>query len=296
MKKINLIIISLVLIFIWPPLVVAISISPPIIEFRANPGEQKEFKIKLKNEENNALCFKLEIEAVKKMQPDGSPIFDTAATSQLISPWFRIKENDLCAKSGETIAPTLVIQIPISVESAGYYAVAFFTPILNDAVNAGSSIINRLGVLIALRLDGQTINEQARLHQFIYDENNKKFLIDFQNEGNIHLRPYGEIVIKTADGQEIEKMPFNEAGVLVLPKSNRQFEINWTKNLEKKALATLEVFYGTGPKKVTATTVISARIPKKQIDKRLLVIGLLVGGALILGYIIKKIRKNSAYV
>lgn len=290
--KIKIILGASVVFFTMTCVAQAISISPQMIEFRSSPGEIKEFKIKLKNDEKTEICFKLEVEAIRKMSADGSPVFDTITASRIIAPWFAVKEKNVCAKPGEIINPTLVIQIPQNTRPAGYYAAAYFTSVSNGLGDAGSAIINRVGVLVAVRVDGGAILEQGKISQFAYDRISKKFLIDFINDGTIHLRPYGEIVIKNNAGQIIATLPFNEGGVLVLPASNRHFEILWDKRLYENSLATLQVLYGTGPKMASATTELKAQVLENEINSRLGVIGLLIIGALALGFIVKKIRRN----
>ena len=295
-NKIKKIIVSLTLLFILPQCVGAFSISPQVIEFRAVPGESKEFKIKLKNDEKIDLCFKLEIEAISKMDQNGSPLFGTITDSLAISPWFSVKEKNICAKSGELITPTLLIKIPNTVRTAGMYAAAYFRPIITEQNDQGPTVVNRVGTLIAIRLDQIIAVEQGNITQFSYDKTNKKFLVDFVNDGNIHLRPYGDIIIKNNDGAIIETISFNEVGALVLPGSMRHFEIFWNKHLYKSATATLQILYGTGPKMVTATTVLTAEFETNKNNKKFIIIALLVLVVIIIRYILKKIRRNNLYV
>ena len=290
--KIKINIIILIAFFVGCGMAQAISITPSVIEFRAKPGEMKEFKIKLKNNEKSDICFKLDVEAIKKMNSDGSPVFDTITASRMIAPWFSIKENNICAKSGETINFTLAIKIPDNAKPAGYYAAAYFSSLPN-AAETGSAVVNRIGILVAIRVDGTIIQEQAKISQFIFDGINKKFIIDFTNDGTVHLRPYGEIIIKTNTGKAIDNLPFNEAGVLVLPASTRHFEILWDNRLYESAVATIEILYGTGPKKALAAIALEAQAPKTETNNRLMVFISLIAGAIILGYIIKKIRRNN---
>ncbi len=292
-NKIKIIIVSLTALFILPQYVGAFSIAPQVIEFRTTPGEIKEFKIKIKNDEKTDLCFKLEIEAISKMNQNGSPVFGTITDSLAIAPWFSLKEKSICAKSGEVINPTLVIQIPNTVRTAGIYATAYLTPTFTTQNNQGPTVINRIGTLIAIRLDQIISVEQGNIAQFGYDKTNKKFLIDFKNDGTIHLRPYGEIVIKTEAGRIVDTLPFNETGGLVLPDSNRYFEILWDKRLYENSLATLQILYGTGPKMTSATTALKAQTQKNEMNSRLMVIALLVIGVIVLRLVIKKIRRNN---
>lgn len=271
----------------------AISIAPSVIEFRAKPGETKEFKIKIKNDEKNEVCFKLAVEAISKMNADGSPVFDTVAASDTIAPWFSLKEKNICAKPGEIISPTLVVRIPNNIKPAGYYAAVYFISSPQNSTAIGSTIVNRVGVLVAIRVDGENVLEQARIGQFIFDEDNKKFIVDFVNEGTVHLRPYGEIVIKTDSGRVVDTLLFNQDGVLVLPGSSRRFLMLWDKSLNENSLATLNIFYGTGPKQATAVVSLKKETAKNEMKTRLMIIGLLVLGAVAFGYVIKKIRRNN---
>lgn len=236
----------------------ALIISPQIIEFRTNPGKTTEHMVKIKNNESAPTCFELQTENIESMLPDGAPVFLNNKQTALAS-WVALFDQEVCLKPNEFKTIKLLISIPAVVDKNSYYAAAFFSPVsLNkNGQDNAVSLINRIGVLIAARIDTGTTLEQGNVSKFFYNKANKSFEFDFSNEGNVHLRPYGSIVLKNKKGETVETMAVNQEGALVLPQSARRFTVPQKKQLFGKITATLQIFYGTGPKSAVSTITIA---------------------------------------
>ena len=56
------------------------------------------------------------------------------------------------------------------------------------------------------------------------------FATRFQNEGNIHLRPTGSVVVKNLFGSTSAELVMNQNGGATLPDSIRRYETTWEKS------------------------------------------------------------------
>ncbi len=268
----------------------AFSIAPKTIEFRAKPGSVNQFKININNDETSSVCWKLEIQPIAGMTNTGSPIFNNEPSE--IASWIKLDRPTVCALAGQTVTSTLIITIPSVVTSSSYYAAVFFTPAITTSTQNGSAVINRVGTLIAIRLDGVPALEQGKISAFSFDGQQKKFIVDFTNDGDVYLRPYGDIIIKNKKGAVLETLPFNEQGMIVLPNSNRLFETIWTKRMYEPVVATLEIFYGTGPKAATASTEINFAGVSDGMESKIITVIALVLLAILIKVAAKKIRST----
>jgi hypothetical protein len=99
-----------------------------------------------------------------------------------------------------------------------------------------------------------------------------RFVLRFENEGNVHIVPQGEIVITNMWGKVRGKVSINESSTFgnVLPESTRKFEFNW-KELDPsplevgryKAIAT--IVYGVEGRQTVERTVFFWIVPWKPV-------------------------------
>ena len=86
-------------------------------------------------------------------------------------------------------------------------------------------------LLVEVRGD---VREQGMIREFsteksVYQELSAKFALRFENKGNVHLQPQGDIVIFNMWGRERGKIPINQETQFgnVLPGQTRKFAFEW---------------------------------------------------------------------
>lgn len=233
----------------------AFSVRPLLVEFRTSPGQVTGHAVRITNDEKNTICLTLETENISAMSSNGAPIFEEKKSIGLAQ-WISLAEKNICLWPKETREVHLIAAIPDGVLKSGYYAAAFFTPVSAEQKETGAAIVNRVGLLIAARIDNAVLVERGMISKFTYDQATKNFTLNFKNEGNVHLRPYGSIALKNKKGETMETLPVNENGLLVLPESTRNFVVLLQKPMFGKIEASINLFYGTGPKSAIATITI----------------------------------------
>ena len=273
----------------------AISLRPQLIEFRTSPGILTEHKVKITNDEKNTLCVALETENISSMSPTGAPIYQITENIGLAE-WISLAEKSICLLPQETKEVRLAITIPATASLSGYYAAAFFTPTSTPQQSNGAALINRVGILIAARIDTSKTIEQGMISKFAYDDEAKNFIIEFKNEGNVHLRPYGEITLKNKKDEIILTSQVNTDGLLVLPGSTRHFVIPLQKQLFGQIEAEVNLFYGTGPKSAVAKITISFPEIKNKNFYWAIILPLAVLLIFIIRFSLRRLRKFGTYV
>jgi len=93
--------------------------------------------------------------------------------------------------------------------------------------------VTRAGILVMLRVSGD-IREEGRLSHFstagskrIFWSFPVGFSITFKNDGNVHLKPTGDITVKNILGRTKAVVKVNEYLLQILPGSKRSFDPKW---------------------------------------------------------------------
>jgi hypothetical protein len=136
----------------------------------------------------------------------------------------------------------VTVSVPADAEPGGRYGSVLVTTLSRKA-EAGdtsgaapsSAIVSRVGTLFFLTIPGDTLTEGA-LQDFatvgdkhIYTEGPVNFQILFENTGDLHLNPYGEIRITNMFGEEVSFIELDPW--FSLPQSLRSREVSWDREL-----------------------------------------------------------------
>lgn len=298
----------------------AFSISPPLIELNADPGQTVKASIKFTNVSDEELLIKTQVNDFGAKNETGEPniIFeDTENTGYSLRQWVQ-SPTPFKIKAHESKTVDFPIAVPAQAEPGGHYAVIRFTGTSPSLEESGVALTASIGTLVLLQVSGN-IEENASVAEFysaklagnsisgkqtMFESGPIAFVERLQNTGNVHLKPTGTIDISNIFGHSVATLrvngdptqPGNEPKS-ILPNSIRRFE----QTLDKKWLfgrysATIKLSYGQGQKPLEQT------ITFWVIPYKLIVIVLIAGTALFFGlrwaikrynqYIISKARST----
>lgn len=221
----------------------AITLIPPRAELSADPEKTATGSIKVYNETEKTLnLYTSTANFIAKSGKEGVPEFlAQEENNDGLASWIQIEKGPITVLPMEYMIIDYTINVPWGADPGGHYAGIFFSS--NSGEESGGSSIgvsSKVGSLILLRVSGKII-EEARLEEFklasrksFYENLPINFAIAFENLGNVHLRPEGEVRIKNMFGKEVENISVNKrtigVGANILPKTLRHFEVSWTKN------------------------------------------------------------------
>lgn len=233
MKKISFKFLSVLFlggVFFFAPLKsFALTISPPILDLQSLPGESITASIVLENEIQTSLDLNGSVEAFVPGAKNNEKEF--FPSDQGLASWIEISENKVQLSPGESRKILLKINVPKEISGGSYYAAIFWSTAPPAGITSGAAVSSRLGALVFLRVEGSIV-ENIELQNFGAQKKlNTTFPIIFEtkvkNNGNVYLAPKGEIVIETWTGRKIATLPWNSAGLRVLPQGEKIMETKW---------------------------------------------------------------------
>lgn len=229
MFKKNLILLLLGLVLLTPNSLQAITVGPVKLEYSVNPGDVIEGEVFVENEEKGIKTFYPVFE--RFTEEDGIKSF--AKEESDLSTWFKIVDSVTLPEGGQKRIP-FRIEVPQDASPGGHFAVMWWST-APSMFKAGEqvAIVTRAGILVYLRVSGD-IKESAEILDF--SSEHKSFFLSqrpfvfnflFKNNGNVHLKPQGEILMKNILGKTRESFEINPFGIQTLPQSKKTYQVKW---------------------------------------------------------------------
>ena len=239
----------------------SLGVSPAIIEEVLAPGEEKKTGVWVLN----ITDFPLPIKANQENFTVQADLLRGAGQTFNASSWLRINPQNFILSTYEQKKIEIVINVPPNAEPGGHYATVYFQPLVSASnIRSQTTYLSaKIGVLMFLTVKGEII-EQANFQDFKTDSFSQfgpiDFSLSFQNRGNVHLLPSGEVVIKNFGDKEIGKAPFNQQ--IILPKTEKKIKMQWDKKfLLGRFSAQAYVSYGSANVKLKSEPIIFWVIP-----------------------------------
>jgi hypothetical protein len=207
---------------------------------------------------------------------------------------FSFKDNLLYPLRSFTLGFGERITVPVTVTAdpdtapGGHYAsviIASEPSASTKPDTAGvAKIVSRVGVLFFVKVAGPT-EEKGSITDFrvdpvkpVYFDNPDAFKILFENEGNVHLAPYGYIYINNMFGSRVDKLPVD--AYFSMPNSLRYRTVVWGDDSFRlgryKAILELHKNYKDKPDEVETRTIAFWILPWKPVTAAAIVIILLL--------------------
>jgi hypothetical protein len=239
-----------------------VSLIPPKFEFSADPGDVINNTIVLINMGESSILYSSHTEDFVAGGETGVPQFVSHGDDELsLANWITVNNGeDILLPPNERVSIPFTITLPENAEPGGKYGSIFFAP----PVTPGQvGIRQRIGSLVLVRVSGD-IKEEGKVVEFnsYHPEENTpqqwflkspvRFVLRYENTGNVHVQPTGKIVIKNMFGNPVKNigvqssihkdrgdivqeivdfLPVNDGKGNVLRESIRRFEVDFLGNL-----------------------------------------------------------------
>lgn len=246
---------------------ITLSISPTIFDMSAEPGQTWNSTLRV----INVNPFDLTVYAdVVNFAPQGEggdgrflPVIDSEADGDTLAEWITISREPIIVPREQTMEIPLSVHVPVDASPGGHFAAILVgtKPIQGSPEEAKIQTAQMVTSLFFSRVAGDVI-ESGSIREFTTEKTflnspEATFSLRFENKGNVHLQPRGEIKILNMWGEERGIIPINQYTKYgnVLPNSIRKFSFTWKgewsiSDIGKyRAIATLG--YGTDEKKFT---------------------------------------------
>lgn len=225
---------------LWPigasaqaPSFTGLTVAPFILELDVPKGGSANSEITVTNNYDKDLYL---ITTPKDFlaSGDGRPIFvpdevENDLTFSLAS-WIKLQVPDkFPIKARQEIKVPFTISPPANAEDGTHYGALLFNYTSGEDVG-GSVIKQSVGPIILVRYGWGRERGHVELSpekKVYWSPDQVDFTANFINEGNVHVKPKGEIYIKDIFGRVVATPFVNRDGANVLPKTNRLFSASW---------------------------------------------------------------------
>lgn len=223
----------------------SITIAPPLFQINLQPGETWSSGITVINNNMYDLTLYAEPTSFEPSGESGRPVFlstpsgdteEAENTAHTLASWITVPEQGITIEREKTYVLPLTIRVPKDAAPGGHYAAVLIgnrapqgSSVEGGSVNVTSSVAS----LIFLSVAGDVI-EKGRIRDFVteksvYETPEANLSLRFENQGNVHLLPKGNIVIYNMFGKVRGTIPVNHQKDYgnVLPESTRKFSFTW---------------------------------------------------------------------
>ena len=243
----------LLFLFITSPILVLadsdgmkMTITPPLIKNNMNPGQLWKSAIKIVNNNSHEITIHTEVLDFKGGKDNGTVEFlekkekkdDEKISTHLLSEWIIMDSEPITIPAFKSKEISFIIDVPKDAEPGGHYAaiLAGVNPPDKKIIGSVTKVSSLLASLILLNVQGD-IKEEGKIRDFstkkiVYPEANIDFNLRFQNTGNVHIQPQGEIDIFNMYGKKVAQLPINHKTEFgnTLPGDTRKWTYNWKKD------------------------------------------------------------------
>jgi len=203
------------------------------------------------------------------------PILEpTAESGTTLAQWITLSKEPILIAPEQSYSIPFTVQVPEDAAPGGHFAAILIGT--KPPEGEGSFRVSTSQIVTSLffvRIAGDVIEDgvvrEFTVRNSFTDIPKAEFEVRFENKGNVHLKPQGEILITNMWGKERGVIPINQQTHFgnVLPQSIRKFEFSWEGEHSfsdigrYKALLTLA--YGEDNRKFETTTEYFYVIPVK---------------------------------
>lgn len=265
-----------------------LSVTPTLFEIAALPEQEWQSSVKVVNSNNFPLTVYVQAVNFAPQNESGHgkfiPVLESVTGGSTLAEWIVFeKTSPLEMQPLSSLTIPFTVTIPTDAAPGGHFAAILVgtQPPQNDGalIVRTSQIVSSL---FFLRVEGDVI-ESGSIRTFsVVDSFTEKphadFELRFENKGNVHLQPQGQITIRNMWGKERGTIPINMQTHFgnVLPNSIRKFEFTWdgAPSIADIGRYTAEVglAYGTSERKFESSEATFWVVPLKPVLGTLLFI------------------------
>ncbi len=233
-----------------------VSVTPPLFQLSINPGDIWQSSVKVVNGNPYPLTVYAEVFNFKAVGEMGQgrfiPLAESGSDKATLAEWINLPAGPYVIPPEQTVDVTFFVEVPENASPGGHYAAIQIST--EPPKNTGELAVLTSQVvtsLLFMRVEGD-MHESASIREFravdaFLDVPDATFSLRFENKGNVHLQPKGDIVITNMWGTERGTIPVNYQTHYgnVLPGTIRDFTFSWKSDFKMtdigryKAIATL---------------------------------------------------------
>ena len=249
-KKRNVSVLLALVFLLFPPVThatgsLSVSVTPPLFQLTIGPGESWSSVLKVVNNNPYDVTYYSQAVDFAPKGEDGTSTFipiieelnDPLKQAYSLASWLEISAAPVMVPAGGSGQIPFTVHVPMNAEPGGHYGAILVGTQPAGALKASGPLVkvsSYVSSLLFVRIKGD-VSESGRIREFtagkiFYQTPRVDLGLRFENIGNTHLRPEGDITIYNMWGKERGKILINqENGNFgnVLPRSIRKFDFSW---------------------------------------------------------------------
>jgi len=208
-----------------------ITVSPPVFDLTAKPGDKINEVFRIRNNQSNSIPFKIEARRLVSNPTTGNPEPANDIKGEELS-WVKFDPDTFSALPREWTDVKFSIEIPDSAAFGYYYVFRLIPQNGKEQKNTGTAIKGEVLIVVLLNVKKDGAISSAKLSSFNPDSFVSQYLpvnfnVVLENNGNVHVKPHGNIFISRGGKDEISVLNVNEVNGSILPGGKRTFSSSW---------------------------------------------------------------------
>jgi len=278
----------------------AISLSPLTFELTANPGETVTNVLKVTNTDAFPVGVVIDVDDFRAIGEEGQVTLTDPSEdlTYSLARWVTVNPSSFILDPNAVKSVQFTINIPIDAEPGGHYGSVLAAIRATGGNTGGVSIAQKVGSLLLMNVAGE-VKEDLRIVELSAAPFSEYGPVDivsrFENNGSVHVKPRGFILIENIFGRETDKLELPQKNVL--PRSIRRIEVPWgDRYMFGKYQATLTAIYGSTNSPISAVTtfwVIPWKIAGAVLLGLLILLTILIRGRKRFGLAIKILLRGT---
>jgi hypothetical protein len=217
---------------------VSLSVSPTLFEMSAVPSQAWNSSVQVINNNPQDITVYASVVNFAPQGETGSgkflPVFESFTEGKTLAEWITVSDEPYLVSRKSSVSIPIILNVPEDAAPGGHYAAIMVgtRPVDRDQ-SFQVATLQIVTSLFFVRVAGDVVESGVirtfRAEESFVDIPEIDFEVRFENKGNVHLQPQGNIVITNMWGKERGIVPINHQTHFgnVLPDSIRQFKFSW---------------------------------------------------------------------
>lgn len=238
---------------------IQLAISPQVLDTQVNKGDSISNEFRLTNGSDEAITIVATPKNFNPQGEDGAIDLTTDDTTYSLAKWITVQPQTVIIPAKSTQSFDVDINVPGNAEPGSRFGSVVFATTPPESDSAAAVVSQEIAPVILVTVAGDLV-ESAEVVDFyptksVWSNENEIILQSrIKNNGNVHFKPTGSVVIKDVFGNEVTKISLEDKNVL--PDSIRKIDAKWNQPGFRigKYTADLTVVYGDNDQIVKSST------------------------------------------
>lgn len=208
-----------------------LEISPFLLELQVEKGGTTQIEIEVTNrsvEPRTIIIQPKDFLPGRRGEPRFIPDDEINDPTFSLATWIDYPNDVVAFEPDETKVLQFSVNPPENAEQGTHYGAVLFN--YRDADGSGVGVTQSVGTILLLEYGQARSNGESTLiasKRLAFDTSKVDFESYFNNIGNVHVKPKGEIYITNMFGRQVKTEFINKEAANVLPQSDRTFTARW---------------------------------------------------------------------